>query len=185
FWKVLGVAGAAAAMMCTPVAAAATPVDGGAHAVSQDRVHRLEVYSAAMDRDVPVTVLAPADADRPAGVFYLLDGDSGQTEGNNWLPPDKGGAMQFFADTDVYAVFPTGGTGTLYTDWQHEHPEFGTVKWETFLTEELPAVIEQRFATNGRRAIGGISSGAQGALLLAARNPGLYDAVAGYSGCYD
>lgn len=185
FWKIFGVAGLAAGVLLSAgTASAVSPVDGGDSGID-GRMHRLEVYSAAMDRDVPVTVMAPSDPDQEAGVFYLLDGNSGQTEGNNWLVPGKGGAAEFFADQDVYAVFPTGGTGTLYTDWQDEHPEYGTVKWETFLTEELPVAIEQRFTTNGRRAIGGISSGAQGALLLAARSPGMYDAVAGYSGCYD
>ncbi|MDN5758374.1 MAG: esterase family protein [Tomitella sp.] len=150
-----------------------------------DRLLRLEVYSPSMDRDVPVMVQLPARDDSPHGVYYLLDGNSGQIESSNWLDRDKGDAAAFFADKDVYAVFPVGGTGTLYTDWQQEHPKFGTVKWETFLTKELPPVIDARFNTNGHNAIGGISSGAEGALMLAERNPGLYQAVAGYSGCYN
>ncbi len=164
-------------------AGAATATVADAQRVS-DRLVRLEVHSPSMARDIPVMVMLPAHDDGPHGVYYLLDGNSGQTASNNWLDPSKGGAAAFFADKDVYAVFPVGGTGTLYTDWQQEHPKFGTVKWETFLTEELPPVIDARFDTNGNNAIGGISSGAEGALMLAERNPGLYQAVAGYSGCY-
>ncbi len=79
---------------------------------------------------------------------------------------------------------PVGGTGSLYSDWETEHPKFGKTKWETFLTEELPSVIDAQFATNGRNVIGGISSGAQGALMLASRTPDLYTGAVGYSGCY-
>lgn len=167
---------------------AAAVADGAASIVDEqhvdDRLMRLEVYSPSMDRQIPVVVQLPASPG-PHGVYYLLDGNSGQTESSNWLDPAKGDAAAFFADKDVYAVFPVGGTGTLYTDWQQEHPKFGTVKWETFLTKELPPVIDARFNTNGHNAIGGISSGAEGALMLAERNPGLYQAVAGYSGCYN
>ena len=148
-----------------------------------DGAIRLEVDSPAMKRKVPVMVL-PAGADSPRGTLYLLDGNSGQTEGNNWLNPEKGDAAPFLADKDVNVVFPVGGTGTLYADWREPHPEFSTVKWETFLIEELPPLIDARFDTNGKASIGGISTGAQGALMLAARNPGTYRAVAGYSGCY-
>lgn len=179
----LGTAVAPAAAQA-PSAPAATGAVTASEQVT-DRLVRLEVHSPSMGRDVPVMVMLPAHDDGPHGVYYLLDGNSGQTESNNWLDPDRGDAARFFADKDVYTVYPVGGTGTLYTDWQQEHPKFGTVKWETFLTQELPPVIDARFDTNGKNAIGGISSGAEGALMLAERNPGLYQAVAGYSGCYN
>lgn len=181
--------GAAALLLSTAAAArapSATPAAGTVTSSQQvtGRLVRLDVHSPSMGRDVPVEVLLPS-GDGPHGVYYLLDGNSGQTDSNNWLDPDRGDAARFFADKNVYAVFPVGGTGTLYTDWQQPHPKFGAVKWETFLTQELPPVIDARFDTDGRNAIGGISSGAEGALMLAERHPGLYQAVAGYSGCYD
>lgn len=172
------------ALLGTSGTAVAAPVTVTESMQVSGRLHRLEVYSPSMERTIPVMVMLPAHDDGPHGVYYLLDGNSGQTDHNNWLDPVKGDAAAFFADKDVYAVFPVGGTGTLYTDWQQDHPKFGTVKWETFLTRELPPVIDSRFDTNGKNAIGGISSGAEGALMLAERNPGLYQAVAGYSGCY-
>ncbi|WP_245816329.1 alpha/beta hydrolase [Rhodococcus maanshanensis] len=144
----------------------------------------LQVASPAMERQVPVKVLLPADNSRPRGTFYLLDGNSGRVDDNNWLGPGKGDAQSFFADKNINVVFPIGGTGTMYTDWQQDHPKFGRVKWETFLTKELPPLIDARFQTNGRNAIGGISMGAEAAVMLAERTPNLYDAVAGYSGCY-
>ncbi len=131
-----------------------------------------------------VKVLLPADRSEPRGTLYLLDGNSGQIEENNWLAPANGDIVPFFADKNVNVVLPIGGTGTMYTDWQEDHPKFGRLKWETFLTKELPPLIDTRFATNGHNAIGGISMGAEAALILAQRSAGLYDVVAGYSGCY-
>lgn len=149
-----------------------------------DRLLLLQVTSAAMGRDVPVNVIVPADRSEARGVYYLLDGNSGQVDTTNWLDPRRGNAEEFFADKNAYVVMPVGGTGSLYSDWETDHPKFGKTKWETFLTEELPSVIDAQFATNGRNVIGGISSGAQGALMLASRTPDLYTGAVGYSGCY-
>lgn len=182
------------AFVVVPVNAAAAPVPDGSgedgyatvvkHTAVNDRMLDLTVHSPAMGRDIPVTVLLPADRSRPRGSLYLLDGNSGQTASNNWLAANKGNIVPFFADKNVNVVLPVGGTGTLYTDWEQEHPKFGAVKWETFLVHELPQALEPILGSNDDRAIGGISSGAQGALMLAQRNPGFYRAVAGYSGCY-
>jgi len=148
------------------------------------RLVLLDVASPAMGRTMQVKVLLPADRSEPRGTLYLLDGNSGQIEENNWLAPANGDIVPFFADKNVNVVLPIGGTGTMYTDWQEDHPKFGRLKWETFLAKELPPLIDTRFATNGHNAIGGISMGAEAALILAQRSAGLYDAVAGYSGCY-
>ncbi|MFC9517763.1 alpha/beta hydrolase [Nocardiaceae bacterium NPDC056970] len=149
-----------------------------------DRLHLLRITSPAMGREVAVNVIAPADISEPRGVFYLLDGNSGQVDTTNWLDPRRGNAEEFFADKNAYVVMPVGGTGSLYSDWETDHPKFGKTKWETFLTEELPPLIDAQFATNGHNVIGGISSGAQGALMLASRSPDLYTGAVGYSGCY-
>lgn len=149
-----------------------------------DRLVLLIVASPAMGRDVPVYVLTPADRSQPRGALYLLDGNSGKPESTNWLDPAKGNAQEFYADKNVNVVLPVGGTGSLYQDWAQDNPRFGRIRWETFLAQELPPLVDAQFGTNGRNVIGGISSGAQGALMLAARYPELYDGAVGYSGCY-
>ncbi|NKS67280.1 hypothetical protein GS461_18040 [Rhodococcus hoagii] len=58
-------------------------------------------------------------------------------------------------------------------------------QWETFLTRELPPLIDDRLGGNGIRSIAGLSMGAQSAMMLAMRSPGLYRGVAAYSGCYE
>ena len=139
------------------------------------RLVLLDVVSPAMGRTMAVKVLLPADRSEPRGTLYLLDGNSGQIEENNWLAPANGDIVPFFADKNVNVVLPIGGTGTMYTDWQEDHPKFGRLKWETFLTKELPPLIDTRFATNGHNAIGGISMGAEAALILAQIMAGIAD----------
>lgn len=149
-----------------------------------DRLVLLSVSSPAMGREVPVYVLTPADTGQSRGVLYLLDGNSGKPESTNWLDPSRGNAQEFYADKNINVVMPVGGTGSLYQDWEQDNPKFGRVRWETFLAKELPSLVDDYFRTNGRNVIGGISSGAQGALMLAARFPEVYDGAVGYSGCY-
>ncbi|MDJ0496173.1 alpha/beta hydrolase-fold protein, partial [Gordonia alkanivorans] len=53
--------------------------------------------------------------------------------------------------------------------------------YETFLTEELPPLIDEDFGGNGRNAIAGASMGGVAALTLATRLPAMYRGVSGYS----
>lgn len=144
------------------------------------RWDRVYVDSAAMGRPVAVDVLHGTGAG-PRPTLYLLDGvDAEQV--SDWL--NKGNAAEFFADKPVDVVLPSGGTGSMYSDWQRPDAVLGWNRWETFLTSELPGAIEPYLNSNGRRAVAGVSMGAQGAMMLAHRHPGFYKAVAGMSGCY-
>ncbi|MGV9835527.1 alpha/beta hydrolase [Nocardia niigatensis] len=141
---------------------------------------RVDVPSAAMGRTVSLDVLHGA-GDGPRPTLYLLDGVDAE-DVSDWLA--KGHAADFFADKPVDVVFPAGATGSMYSDWQHADAALGWNRWETFLTSELPGAIEPYLHSDGRRAIAGVSMGAQGAMMLAHRHPGFYRAVAGLSGCY-
>jgi S-formylglutathione hydrolase FrmB len=152
---------------------AVTPVDA--------RLSEVTVGSSAMSR-VRVLVLRPDDRGRSHPTLYLLDGRSAFPDGSSWLT--RGRVEQFFADKPVNVVFTTGGRAGYYTDWQRPDPVLGTYRWETFLTKELPPLIDRRFGGNGRDAVAGVSMGAQAALMLAVRAPWRYRGVAGYSGCY-
>ena len=44
---------------------------------------------------------------------------------------------------------PIGGACTYYTDWVNDDPVLGRNKWKTFLTEELPPLIDGALGTNG------------------------------------
>lgn len=144
------------------------------------RRERLAIASAAMRRIITVDVLrGPGAGPRP--VLYLLDGVDGDAT-SAWLT--KGNAAEFFADKPVDVVLTGGGTGSMYSDWIRHDTALGLNRWETFLTTELPPIVESLLRTDGRRAIAGVSMGAQAAMMLAQRHPGWYRAVAGMSGCY-
>ncbi|MEV6772840.1 alpha/beta hydrolase family protein [Nocardia sp. NPDC051030] len=142
----------------------------------------LFIDSPAMGRTIQVQVLHPAGGGaRPS--YYLLDGlDPGAAQ-STWTNATD--AEPFFQGRNVNVVMPIGGQASYYTDWASDDPRFGRYKWETFLTEELPPIIDGYFAGNGVNAIGGLSMGGIAAFVLAVRHPGMYRAVAGYSACPD
>ena len=151
-----------------------------------DRQTRLFVRSPSMDRVVQVQVLHPAwEGSRPT--LYLLDGVSAGEESefreSTWT--QRTDIEEFFADKNTNVVLPVGGTASYYTDWSNPDPVLGVNKWETFLTKELPPLIDTRFGGNGVNAVAGLSMGATGAMSLITRNPDLYQGVAALSGCYD
>ena len=143
---------------------------------------RLTVASPALRREVGVEILLPADSSVPRPVLFMLDGVDAGENTSKWIT--DGGAPEFFADKNVYVVVVNGGAASLYTDWEKMDPQLGLNKWETYLTQELPPLIDERFETTGVKAITGHSMGAQGAMMLAHRNPTLYSGIAVFSGCY-
>ncbi|MGW4243317.1 alpha/beta hydrolase [Nocardia sp. NPDC004722] len=147
-----------------------------------DRHVRLSVYSAAMSRPIIVEVQRPADPSRPAPVLYLLNGADGGEGTANW-DHRAPAALDFLATKDVNVVQPIGGLTSYYTDWRAPDPVLGVNKWKTFLTEELPPLIDSALNTTGDNAIAGLSTSGTSVLQLAIARPGLYRSVAAYSGC--
>ncbi|ATD71958.1 esterase [Gordonia sp. 1D] len=141
----------------------------------------LLVHSAAMNRTVAVTVLTPRDRSRPAPVLFLLNGAGGGEDSATW--DARTTYKRYFADKNAYVVTPIGGAFSYYTDWQRDDPVLGRNKWQTFLTRELPPVIDAEFPTTGANAIAGISMAGTSVLNLAIAAPGLYRSVAAFSGC--
>nr|WP_223205277.1 alpha/beta hydrolase family protein [Gordonia jinghuaiqii] len=176
---------AAVALSVTLIA----PLAGGANAAPRlvdagaagDRITDIVVRSDAMDRDIPLTVIKPADESRPRGVLYLLNGAGGGEDSANWL--GKTDIAQFTRDKNLYVVIPNSGQYSYYTDWEKPDPVLGVHKWSTFLGKELPQVVDATYNTSGRNAIGGISSSATSVLNLAIEHPDVYQAVGSYSGC--
>ncbi|EME23348.1 alpha/beta hydrolase [Rhodococcus triatomae] len=152
-----------------------------------DRRAALFVHSPSMREVVQVQVLLPPPGTGPRPTLYLLDGAGGGEESNyqesTWT--QRTDAVRFFSDKPVNVVLPVGGTGSYYTDWLRPDPKLGVDEWETFLTEELPPIVDARFDGNGIDAIAGLSMGAHAALNLTARHPDMYAGVAAFSGCAD
>ncbi|MBL1079931.1 esterase family protein [Nocardia sp. 2] len=146
-----------------------------------DRRVRLLVHSAAMAEDITVDVQRPADTTRPAPTLYLLNGAGGGEDAATW--EEQTDALEFLADKHVNVVVPVGGKWSYYTDWRNADPVLGVNKWQTFLTRELPPVIDRTLHGNGVNAIAGLSASATSVLQLPISAPGLYRAAAAYSGC--
>lgn len=174
---------AAAGLLVTMVNAPAHAAPG-AHVVAEKvrSIHRVDlmISSPSMGESVPVTVLSPEGA-APRPTVYLLDGADGGAEVSDWIT--KGGAERFFAGRNVNVVLPAGGAGSFYTNWIATDAKLGKPQWETFLTVELPTLIDARFAGSGSNAVMGLSMGGQSAFALATRHPTLYRGVASMSGC--
>ncbi|MGX1807791.1 alpha/beta hydrolase [Nocardia sp. NPDC055321] len=141
----------------------------------------LHVRSAAMDEVFTVEVQRPADASVPRPALYMLNGAGGGQDTATWKRNTD--SPEFFADKNVNVVMPIGGAFSYYTDWRAEDPYLGVNKWKTFLTEELPPLIDGALGTNGVRGIIGMSMSGTSVLQLPIAKPGLYKAVAAYSGC--
>ncbi|NMO01126.1 esterase family protein [Gordonia sp. TBRC 11910] len=190
--RTIGIAALACALLAGLTAPGATASPAVAHIeriVSEGPTQSAAyVYSAAMHKTVKVQILTPAShttvpTTSPRPTLYMLSG-LGEEDPTNSIWLRKTDIVKFFAGKNVNVVLPLAGNGSFYTDWRSDDPVLGRYRWETFLTEELPPLLDERFGGNGSRAIAGLSMGAGSALVLAARHPRFYRAVASYSGCY-
>lgn len=163
----------------------ANPVSpNGSHIVSADIDGQslvLDVYSAAMDKVVPVQVQRPHDTSQPRPVLYLVNGAGGGEDSASWSANTD--VLDFLAGQNVNVVTPIGGRFSYYTDWQQEDPELGVNKWQTFFLDELPPLVDGALGTDGVQAIAANSMTATSVLQYAIARPGFYSAVASYSGC--
>ncbi|GED99414.1 alpha/beta hydrolase [Gordonia crocea] len=162
--------------------AAAAPVARIVSVQSMGAQHlRITAFSPSMRRNIPLDVLVPRDRAKPAPTLYLLNGAAGGEGEGNWA--DKTDYMRFFADKHVNVVTPLKGKLSYYTDWLRDDPKLGRNKWETFLTRELPPVLDAKLGSTGANGAAGISMAGTSVLNLAVVRPGFYRVVASYSGC--
>ncbi|KXX56517.1 alpha/beta hydrolase [Rhodococcus sp. LB1] len=159
----------------------AGPPEASAGPEPEPETVTVHVYSPSMDRVVPVAVQTPADTSVPRPTLYLLNGAGGGEDEATWQ--HQADVESFFADKNVNVVTPLAGAFSYYTDWQRDDPELGRNKWTTFLTQELPPIIDAEFGTSGVNAIAGISMAGTSVLSLAIAAPSLYRGIGAYSGC--
>jgi S-formylglutathione hydrolase FrmB len=150
---------------------------------------RCDFFSEVLEVGTSMTVLLPQASEEQIGVsgaadrggdfpvLYLLHGLS-----------DDSTAWQRYTSIERYAA-PLGLAVVMpqvqrsfYADEVH-----GGSYW-TFLTEELPAVVQSFFRISGRREdtfVAGLSMGGYGAFKLALRHPDRFAAAASLSGGLD
>jgi diacylglycerol O-acyltransferase/trehalose O-mycolyltransferase len=79
---------------------------------------------------------------------------------------------------------PDAGAWGWYSDWWYDGSG-GVPAWETFHTEELMRLLERNWQAGDDRVIAGLSMRGFGAMSYAARHPGMFGAVASFSGVLD
>ncbi|MFD6893947.1 alpha/beta hydrolase-fold protein [Rhodococcus sp. NPDC060086] len=148
-----------------------------------DRRVALWIDSPSMGTPIQVQLLLARDWNlTPEARFpsvFMLDGLRARDDENGWtLETD---AEQFFADKNVNVVLPVGGQSSFYADWVDQN-NGQNYKWETFLTKELPTILEQDWRTTDKRGVVGLSMGGTAAMFLAARNQGFFQFAGSLSG---
>lgn len=148
-----------------------------------DRRVALWVDSPAMGAPFQVQILlardwnAKPDATFPA--LYMLDGLRARDDESGWTIETD--AASFYADKNVNVILPVGGQSSFYSDWLE--PDNGKFyQLETFLTKELPSVLQNSMRTTDTRGVIGLSMGGTSAMFLAARNPGFFKFAGSFSG---
>lgn len=178
----------------TPVRTEHPVIDGLPAGVSVDRVewldsHRIAVFikSAVMpEQPIQVQILLARDwYAKPDATFpevWALDGLRADDKENGWTLHTNIAAQ--FGNANVNVILPVGGESSFYTDW--ERPDNGkNYKWESFLLNELPAVLKNGYRSNGTRAIFGLSMGGTAAMNLAEHRPDMFNFVGSFSGYLD
>ncbi len=137
-----------------------------------------------MNRLMPAAVVLPYgynESDKQFPVIYLLHGAYGDYL--DWLQklPDDGVVQSLANQYQVIFVLPEGGTFSFYLD----SPWDPGSQYETHIIRELIPFVDKNYRTVIKpegRAVSGLSMGGQGALYLAARNPGVFGAAGSMSG---
>ncbi|WP_018018280.1 alpha/beta hydrolase [Corynebacterium capitovis] len=146
-------------------------------------VQRCDVWSEATGRNIPVQIVAATNGGN-AGL-YMLDGLRATEQSNAWLVDVN--AAQIYEDSNITLVMPVGGASSFYADWEapatYDFNNPVVYKWETFLTSELPAYLEQNFGVSrSNNSILGLSMGGTAAMNLAAKHPDQFRQVMSFSG---
>ena len=149
----------------------------------ENDVYEVVVYSPSMDREVSNEIILPGGLvnDSPRPTFYLLMGADGAANGWSWR--NSSDYQEFFQDKLVNVVTPIGSVSSMQADWYRDDTKTGRNKWLTYLTKELPPLIDEHFHGTGRDAIAGISMSGGPALNIASLEPDRFAAAASYSGC--
>jgi len=109
--------------------------------------------------------------------LYLLHGLS--DDHSIWLR--RTSIERYATEYGICVVMPYGGR-SFYTDMKHG------AKYETYIAEELPRLMQEFFRISDKREnnfIAGLSMGGYGALKLALKHPERYCAAAGLSSAAD
>lgn len=149
---------------------------------------RVEFFSDTLGLSCSMTVILPQrttgqigmegqGSNGPPRVLYLLHGLS--DDDTIWLR--RTSIERYAAQYGIAVVMPAVGR-SFYCD-----EAYGGAYW-TFVSQELPALVEEFFAVSTRREdtfVAGLSMGGYGAMKLALRHPDRFAGAASMSGVLD
>ncbi len=148
------------------------------------KVDTLVVMSQSMNKNIKNVVIIPDTYDSQEAtydVLYLLHGAGGYY--GSWLIVAP--QIRAYADTyNMIIVCPDGGL----TSWYFDSPVDASIRYETYVSKELIAVIDSKYHTKTKpdgRAITGLSMGGHGAFYLAFRHQDIWGAAGSTSGGVD
>ena len=152
--------------------------------VAQGRVDTIAVYSPSMKKTLKAAISFPSGYENRESrypVVYLLHGGSGAFSDWHQKVTEKGIVNQMAEEHKVLIVTPGVGPASYYYD----SPLLDTVRYETYMIQELIPFIDKNYRTLAQkesRAITGLSMGGHGAITLAAKHPTLFIAAGSMSG---
>jgi S-formylglutathione hydrolase FrmB len=144
------------------------------------KVDTVSIYSNAMHRSYNCVVIIPDSYKKKENFpgIYLLHGHSGAY--NNWIK--KVPRLKQYADQyQVIIICPDGA----YSSWYFDSPVDSTMKFETYISKEVPEYIDAHYKTikdRLGRAITGLSMGGHGGLFLGFRHSDFFGACGSMSG---
>ena len=152
-----------------------------AAAFSNVSTEQLSVPSTSMGRDIRIEFL---DGGEGAHALYLLDSMEAGEDFNGW--DINTAAFDWYNGSGISVVMPVGGKASFYSDWYGPATGNGTThtyKWETFLTQELPAwLAANKNVPSTGNAVVGLSMGGSSALVLAGYHPAQFIYAGSLSG---
>jgi diacylglycerol O-acyltransferase/trehalose O-mycolyltransferase len=176
-----------AAMVAAVLPALVGVVGGSASAGAFSRpglpVEYLMVPSAGMGHDIKVQ-FQNGGANAPG--VYMLDGLRAQDDFNGW--DINTAAFEWYLDSGLSVIMPVGGQSSFYSDWyspacSKKTGACQTYKWETFLTQELPAYLSANKGVDpSRNAAVGLSMAGSAAMTLAIYHPNQFQYAGSLSG---
>lgn len=147
-------------------------------------VDTISVYSNVMHKAFKCVVITPdlyKEQEKNYPVVYLLHGHSGNY--SDWI--EKAPVIKKYSDEFQFIIVcPDGG----YNSWYLDSPVDSSVRFETYVSKEVPAYIDTHYRTiknRKARAITGLSMGGHGGLFLGFRHAGFFGACGSMSGGVD
>lgn len=132
---------------------------------------KLEVYSENLQMSTTVSILLPDKIEEKLDTLYLLHGYRGNHF--DWVKNTR--IAKYAEDLNLLIVMPEVNN-SYYVDMEKGF------NYYSYISKELPNIIEKMFNTNKNRYIAGLSMGGYGAFMIAAKNPRKYKKAISLSG---